>query len=485
LTSARRKAIYKSNIPRDRAMCFLAIGSASSRDNSQKISVCSRCAWKAVTRITRLWAPWGARRLAQKDIYFVTNTSFSELGVAEPLRRALRAENYISPTPIQVRAIPLLLAGKDLLGIAQTGTGKTAAFALPILQRLSEKRAPAGPRATRALILAPTRELAIQIGDSFKTYGRHLALRHAVVFGGVGQQPQVKALARGVDTLVATPGRLLDLMGQGHIRLDKVSFLVLDEADRMLDMGFIRDVRKIVKALPRQRQSLLFSATMPADVERLAGEMLRDPGRVAISPKAITVDRVDQRVFFVQSADKRALLAKLLGDPGLARVIVFTRTKHGANRVAQQLDRAGTAAEALHGNKSQSARQRALERFRTGQARVLVATDIAARGIDVDGVTHVINYELPNEPESYVHRVGRTARAGAAGSALSFCDPAEQAYLRAIERLTKRPLAVAGGQPSHRRAANDTQAPSQAPATRSAPSKRRRRFRGAPKRRAA
>ncbi len=415
----------------------------------------------------------------------MTNISFSELGVTEPLRRALRAENYISPTPIQVRAIPLLLAGKDLLGIAQTGTGKTAAFALPILRRLSEKRAPAGPRATRALILAPTRELAIQIGDSFKTYGRHLALRHAVVFGGVGQQPQVKALARGVDTLVATPGRLLDLIGQGHIRLDRVSFLVLDEADRMLDMGFIRDVRKIIKALPRQRQSLLFSATMPTDVERLAGEILRDPGRIEISPKAITVDRVDQRVFFVESANKRALLAKLLGDPGLARVIVFTRTKHGANRVAQQLDRAGTAAEALHGNKSQSARQRALERFRTGQARVLVATDIAARGIDVDGVTHVINYELPNEPESYVHRVGRTARAGAAGSALSFCDPAEQAYLRAIERLTKRPLAVVSGQPSHRRAAPDSRAPSHVPATRSAPSKRRRRFRGAPKRRAA
>ena len=415
----------------------------------------------------------------------MTNTSFSELGVAEPLRRALRAENYISPTPIQVRAIPMLLTGKDLLGIAQTGTGKTAAFALPILQHLFETRAPAGPRATRALILAPTRELAIQIGDSFKTYGRHLALRHAVVFGGVGQQPQVKALARGVDTLVATPGRLLDLIGQGHIRLDKVSFLVLDEADRMLDMGFIRDVRKIIKALPRQRQSLLFSATMPADVERLAGEILRDPDRVEISPKAITVDRVDQRVFFVESAAKRALLAKLLGDPGLARVIVFTRTKHGANRVAQQLDRAGTAAEALHGNKSQSARQRALERFRTGQARVLVATDIAARGIDVDGVTHVINYELPNEPESYVHRVGRTARAGAEGSALSFCDPAEQAYLRAIERLTKRPLAVAGGQPSHRRAAPDSQTPSQAPSTRSGPSKRRRRFRSTPKRRAA
>jgi ATP-dependent RNA helicase RhlE len=423
----------------------------------------------------------GARRLAQKDIIFVTKSSFSELGVAEPLRRALQAENYASPTPIQDRAIPLLLAGKDLLGIAQTGTGKTAAFALPILQRLSESRELPGRGLTRTLILAPTRELAIQIGDSFKTYGRHLALRHAVIFGGVGQQPQVKALARGVDTLVATPGRLLDLIGQGHVRLDKVSTLVLDEADRMLDMGFVRDVRKIVKALPKQRQSLLFSATMPADVERLAGEILREPDRVEVSPKAITVDRIKQHVFFVEHAEKRALLAKLLADPALARVIVFTRTKHGANRVAQQLDRAGLAAEALHGNKSQSARQRALERFRTGHARVLVATDIAARGIDVDGVTHVINYELPNEPESYVHRVGRTARAGAGGIALSFCDTAERTYLRAIERLTKRPLAVVGGQVSH----GDTAPASRVPAARTAPPRRRRRSRGAPRRRAA
>jgi ATP-dependent RNA helicase RhlE len=374
----------------------------------------------------------------------VTTPSFSDLGVAEPLRRALQAENYVTPTPIQAQAIPALLAGKDLVGIAQTGTGKTAAFALPILQRLQDQRESVGARAVRALILAPTRELAIQIGDAFSTYGRHLAFRHAVILGGVGQQPQVKALARGVDILVATPGRLLDLVDQGHVRLDKVSHLVLDEADRMLDMGFIRDVRKIVRALPKQRQSQLFSATMPADVARLAGEMLRQPIRIEVSPSAITVDRVDQRVFFVEAKGKRAFLAKLLGDPALARVIVFTRTKHGANRVAEYLGKAGVATEAIHGNKSQNARQNALELFRAGRARVLVATDVAARGIDVDGVTHVINFELPNVPESYVHRIGRTARAGAAGVALSLCDPAERAYLRDIEKLTTRPLAVVG-----------------------------------------
>ncbi len=394
----------------------------------------------------------------------MTTTSFSGLGVAEPLRRALRAEDYTSPTPIQTRAIPPLLAGRDLLGIAQTGTGKTAAFALPLLQHLAATHGHAGPRGTRALILAPTRELALQIGDRLMAYGRHTGLRHTVILGGVGQRPQVKALSRGVDIVVATPGRLLDLVDQGHLRLDKASFLVLDEADRMLDMGFIRDVRKIIAALPRQRQSLLFSATMPADVERLAREILRDPARVEVSPRAVTVDSVDQRVIFVATADKRALLTELLIDRALARVIVFTRTKHRANRVAQQLDRAGVGAEALHGNKSQNARLRALDSFRAGGARVLVATDIAARGIDVADVTHVINYELPNEPESYVHRIGRTARAGAAGIALSFCDPTERAYLRDIERLTRRPLTViadprAGAPPAPR---NENRQPSRA-----------------------
>ncbi len=377
----------------------------------------------------------------------MTNTSFSELGIAEPLRRALAAESYTSPTPIQSRAIPSLLAGRDLIAIAQTGTGKTAAFALPLLQRLAENRERAGAGRPRALILAPTRELAIQIGDSIRTYGRHLPLRHTVIYGGVGQQPQVKALTRGVDILVATPGRLLDLMGQGHVRLDRAGYLVLDEADRMLDMGFIRDVRKIVAKLPKARQSLLFSATMPADVERLAAEILSDPGRVEVSPEAVTVDLVEQRVYHVGTADKRALLAQLLRDPALSRVIVFTRTKHGANRVTKQLDQVGVAAQAIHGNKSQSARQRALEGFRAGRVRVLVATDVAARGIDIDDVSHVVNYELPNLPESYVHRIGRTARAGAAGIALAFCDTSERGYLRDIERLTKRSLTVVGEEP--------------------------------------
>ncbi|WGF90072.1 DEAD/DEAH box helicase [Marinivivus vitaminiproducens] len=377
----------------------------------------------------------------------MTTTSFSDLGVAEPLLRALRTENYETPTPIQAQAIPLLLAGHDVLGIAQTGTGKTAAFCLPLLQLIAENRRHPGPRGVGALILAPTRELAVQIGEGLRTYGRHMGLRHTIVLGGVGQNPQVRAIARGIDIVVATPGRLLDLVNQGHVRLDAVTKLVLDEADRMLDMGFIHDVRKIAALLPKERQTLLFSATMPKPVERLAAELLRAPQRIEVTPTASTVERIDQQVFFVESREKRALLAELMADAGLERVIVFTRTKHGADRVAEQLGKGGVAAEALHGNKSQNARQRALEKFRTGGARVLVATDIAARGIDVDDVTHVINYELPNEPESYVHRVGRTARAGAAGVAFSFCDPTEQAYLRSIERLTKRPLTIARGTP--------------------------------------
>jgi ATP-dependent RNA helicase RhlE len=385
---------------------------------------------------------------------FVNKTTFSDLGVAEPIRRALESEDYLAPTPIQAQAIPWLLAGNDLIGIAQTGTGKTAAFVVPLLQRGLGKREPAAARAARALILAPTRELALQIGGAVETYGRHLGIRQAVILGGVAQRPQVAALARGVDVLIATPGRLLDLLGQGHVRLDRVSYFVLDEADRMLDMGFVRDVRKIAARLPRDRQSMLFSATMPDDVARLAGEILRRPGRIHVAPAVVTVERVDQRVFFVATPGKRALLSRLLADPGLARVLVFTRTKHGANRVAGHLVKSGVAADAIHGNKSQRARQSALERFRAGRARVLVATDVAARGIDVDGVTHVINYELPNVPESYVHRIGRTARAGAAGVALSFCDPSERDFLRGIERLTRRPLAVAGGQAAPRHVAS-------------------------------
>jgi ATP-dependent RNA helicase RhlE len=347
-----------------------------------------------------------------------------------------------------VQAIPRLLEGRDLLGVAQTGTGKTAAFALPILQKLGKPQQPVAPRSAHALILAPTRELVLQIGESFATYGRHTGLRHTVILGGVGQPQQVKAMARGVDILIATPGRLLDLVQQKHVRLNDVKHFVLDEADRMLDMGFIRDVRKIVAMLPKKRQSLLFSATMPNDVAKLAAEMLHDPLRVEVTPEAVTVDLVDQRVHFVETAQKRALLTHLLKDPALERVIVFTRTKHHANRVSQHLEHAGVPNDALHGNKSQSARQRALERFRSGRARVLVATDIAARGIDIDGVTHVINFELPNEPESYVHRIGRTARAGNSGIAVAFCDASEHGFLRDIEKLTRRPLTVIGARPA-------------------------------------
>ncbi|MDX1423839.1 MAG: DEAD/DEAH box helicase [Kiloniellales bacterium] len=378
----------------------------------------------------------------------MTHSDFSAFGLAEPIQRALRARNHLVPTPIQARAIPALLAGRDMLGIAQTGTGKTAAFALPILHHLAGKPAGKGPRGPRALILAPTRELAIQIADEFAQYGRALDLSQTVIIGGVGQHPQVKALARGVDILIATPGRLLDLLSQRRVRLDAVEVLVLDEADRMLDMGFVRDVRKIVAALPKARQSLLFSATMPGEVARLAGDMLREPLRVEVTPQSTPIERIEQSVYHVAAAAKEALLARVLGDPALSRVIVFARTKHRANRVAARLDKAGVAAEAIHGNKSQGARQRALARFRDGDVRVLVATDIAARGIDVDRVSHVINFELPNEPESYVHRIGRTARAGADGAALSFCDPAERAYLRDIERLIRRRLTVIGETPA-------------------------------------
>ncbi len=411
----------------------------------------------------------------------MTNTTFEALGVAEPLLRALIAENYTQPTPIQTQAIPPLLTGRDLMGIAQTGTGKTAAFALPILQRLAAEKKPAPKRGARALILAPTRELAIQIADSFGAYGRHMGLRRAVIFGGVGQNPQVTVMAHGVDILVATPGRLLDLMNQGHVRLDGVSILVLDEADRMLDMGFIRDIRKIVAKVPKQRQSLLFSATMPAEIAQLARDFLKDPLRIEVTPQTVTVDLIEQFVYHVDGARKRGLLTHLLNDPKMSRVIVFTRTKHGANKVTQLLEKTGVSSEAIHGNKSQSARQRALEGFKAGRVRVLVATDIAARGIDVDGISHVVNYELPNIPESYVHRIGRTARAGASGIAVSFCDGEERAFLRDIERLTKRPLTVV------KLAANDEAAIAAAPVVadiRAArPTQPRRDNRGAPRRR--
>ncbi|MGI9484861.1 MAG: DEAD/DEAH box helicase [Geminicoccaceae bacterium] len=393
--------------------------------------------------------------LGAKDIY-VNDLRFSDLGLAEPILQALSAKNYTTPTPIQRQAIPELLKGKDVLGIAQTGTGKTAAFALPIIHQLSGQRGPRDQstprdrrdlRGPRALILAPTRELAGQIADEMRAYGRQLRLRQTVIFGGVGQKGQVNALNRGVDIVIATPGRLLDLMEQGFLKLQAIEFLVLDEADRMLDMGFIRDIRKIVAAMPKERQSLLFSATMPGDIVKLSGDMLSDPVRVEIKPQSTPIERIEQSVYHVDTAGKRGLLTKLLSDQALSRVIVFSRTKHRANRIVEQLDRSGISADAIHGNKSQGARQRALARFRSGQARVLVATDIAARGIDVDGVTHVINYELPNEPESYVHRIGRTARAGAGGAALSFCDSTERAYLKDIEKLIRSDLTVIGDGP--------------------------------------
>jgi ATP-dependent RNA helicase RhlE len=372
----------------------------------------------------------------------VSNVSFADLGLAEPLLRALEAAKYTVPTPIQARTIPALLQGRDVLGIAQTGTGKTAAFALPVLQHLSGFRERPQPKHPRALVLAPTRELAVQISRSFDTYGRGLGLRLATVVGGLGYGRQIETLARGVDILVATPGRLLDLVERGNVKLAHVTFLVIDEADRMFDMGFIRDVRRIVGGVAKQRQTLLFSATMPADVAKLASEILKNPEKVEIAPQGRTIEKIDQRVYFVNSATKRALLSHLLSDAALERVIVFTRTKRGANRVAEALEDRGVASEAIHGNKSQNARQKALDNFSRGRARVLVATDLASRGIDVTGVTHVINYELPADAESYVHRIGRTARAGASGVALSFCDSSERGQLKSIERLTNQRIAV-------------------------------------------
>ena len=377
----------------------------------------------------------------------VTISNFSELGLADPIQRALTERKHEIPTPIQAQAIPKLLAGEDVLGIAQTGTGKTGAFALPILHQLSQKRANNGPRSPRALIMAPTRELAIQIGEECRAYGKHLHLRQTVIYGGVGQKPQTTALSRGVEIVIATPGRLLDLMGQGHVSLDSIEFLVLDEADRMLDMGFVHDIRKIIAKMPKKRQTLLFSATMPREIATLSGEILSDPVRVEVTPQATPIESIEQQVYHIPSGGKTALLQTVLADPALKRVIVFSRTKHRANRVAEGLDKAGVPSEAIHGNKSQGARQRALKRFRDGDVRVLVATDIAARGIDVDGITHVINFELPNEAESYVHRIGRTARAGATGVAMSFCDSSERAYLRDIEQLIKCKLTVIGQEP--------------------------------------
>jgi ATP-dependent RNA helicase RhlE len=367
---------------------------------------------------------------------------FSDFGLAQPIMKALVSEGYERPTPIQTQAIPHVLEGRDLCGIAQTGTGKTAAFALPILDRLAKTPRAPQAKSCRALVLSPTRELAMQIADSFRTYGRNLRLSTAVVFGGVPVGKHERQMAQGVDILVATPGRLLDLIDRRALTLRDVEILVLDEADQMLDLGFIHALKRIVKLLPAKRQSLFFSATMPKNIASLADEFLTRPAQVAVAPVATTAERVEQRVMFVSGGQKPALLAAVLQDEAVERVLVFTRTKHGADKVVRSLGQAGTEAAAIHGNKSQPQRERALAGFRSGHCRVLVATDIAARGIDVEGVTHVINYDLPNVPESYVHRIGRTARAGAAGIALSFCNDEERAYLRDIERLTRQKVPV-------------------------------------------
>lgn len=367
-------------------------------------------------------------------------TTFSELGLAEPILKALGEEGYTAPTPIQAKAIPAVLAGSDLLGIAQTGTGKTAAFALPILHRLAADRRPAPRKGCRVLVLSPTRELASQIADSFRTYGRHLGMTVAVVYGGVAHRPQINALARGVDVLVATPGRLIDHIGERNAALAGTEVFVLDEADQMLDLGFVKPIRRIVGELTSRRQNLFFSATMPAEISGLADELLRNPVKVSVAPAATTVQKVAQRVIHVEASKKKSLLAELISDAAMSRTLVFTRTKRGADRVARHLETGGVSVSAIHGNKSQRQREAALDAFRTGDIRVLVATDIAARGIDVDLVTHVINFELPEVPEAYVHRIGRTARAGASGTAISLCDGAEFELLRAIERLTRQSI---------------------------------------------
>jgi ATP-dependent RNA helicase RhlE len=364
-------------------------------------------------------------------------TAFLDLGLAEPITRALADEQYATPTPIQAQTIPQVMQGRDVVGIAQTGTGKTAAFALPILNHLSNNRQRALPKGCRVLVLSPTRELSAQIVDSFKAYGRYLRPTVALAIGGVNINPQMRALAHGVDVLVATPGRLLDLMSHRAIQLDRVEVFVLDEADRMLDMGFIHDIRRIVGKLPAKRQTLFFSATMPREITELANSMLKDPVRVAVTPAATTVERIDQRVIMVDRGAKPGLLAQLLRSETIDRVLVFTRTKHGADKVVRSLVTAQIPAEAIHGNKSQNQRERVLANFRTGKVKILVATDIAARGIDVEGISHVVNFDLPNIPESYVHRIGRTARAGAEGIAISFCDGEERAYLRDIEKLIR------------------------------------------------
>jgi len=372
---------------------------------------------------------------------------FQQLNLIDPILKALEEEGYTTPTPIQAQAIPIVLEGADLLGCAQTGTGKTAAFAIPILQLLLENKPSDKRKRIRGLIVTPTRELAIQIGESFKAYGRHTGLKYTVIFGGVNQNPQITALQAGVDILIATPGRLLDLINQHHITLRDVEFFVLDEADRMLDMGFIHDVKKMLALLPKKRQSLFFSATMPPDIIKLASSILNNPSKVSVTPISSTVDIIQQYVYFVDKNNKNSLLKEILKNSAIKTALVFTRTKHGADKVVKYLIKCDIKAEAIHGNKAQNARQRALNNFKAQTTRVLVATDIAARGIDVDDLEYVINFDISNIPETYVHRIGRTGRAGAKGTAYSFCDAEEKAYLRDVEKLIAKKIAVIDNHP--------------------------------------
>ena len=375
------------------------------------------------------------------------NTNFQTLGLIEPLLKAIQEEGYTTPTPIQAESIPIVLQGKDLLGCAQTGTGKTAAFTLPILQLLVKSKTQERRKKIRSLIVTPTRELAIQIGESFNAYGRHTGLNCTVIFGGVGQGPQVTALRNGVDVVIATPGRLLDLMNQGHLNIREVEIFVLDEADRMLDMGFVHDVKKLLAVLPKKRQSLFFSATMPPEIVSLANTILFHPLKVSVTPVSSTVDIIVQSVYFVDKVNKNALLIEILKNTAIKTALVFTRTKHGADKVVNLLLKNNIKAEAIHGNKAQNARQRALTNFKAQTTRVLVATDIAARGIDVDELAYVVNYEIPNIPETYVHRIGRTGRAGANGTAISFCDAEERAFLKDIEKLIAKKIPVIENHP--------------------------------------
>jgi superfamily II DNA/RNA helicase len=386
-------------------------------------------------------------------------TSFQDFGLAEPITRALAEERYLKPTPIQTQTIPLALARRDLIGIAQTGTGKTAAFALPILHHLVSDPRPPQRKSCRVLVLSPTRELSAQILDSFRAYGRHLDISATLAIGGVPMGRQVRALMNGVHILVATPGRLLDLVQSHALRLDDVRFLVLDEADRMLDMGFIHDIRRIVAKLPKERQTLFFSATMPRAISELAEQMLRNPAKVAVTPPASTVESVEQRIIHIDRAAKPATLADVLRREAIDRALVFTRTKHGADKVVRALVKSGIPAEAIHGNKSQNQRERVLAAFRGGAVRTLVATDIAARGIDVEGISHVVNYDLPNVPETYVHRIGRTARAGATGVAISLCAAEEASLLRDIEKLIRTPIPATNRQSSPPRPAHNSSTP--------------------------